>query len=558
MTTSLRLIPIAVLILVTLGADQVQAEAVCSDTLTAGQWIECTEDATSMSHIDIDLSSGVNITTTGESDHGILGHHQGAGDITINVNGTEDNKTITTSGSRANGISALSDGKGSIDLTITNVDITTAHSTVNIAHGISARQYFLDDTLAPYGTYNVEIRVSDSQITTAGRNNAGISGYHDGDISLGSAINTGNLEITVDNTDIMTTGDFGFGITGHAERTEGDVIITVTGGVTTTAGSRARGINGIHGSSTGTGESGDVVIHATNADIRTTYDGSVGTDPPIGLLAFNQTDGEGNVMVTLTDTNISTGGPGADAVFAQRLRGNGDVTITIQRGQITTNHYQAEGILGWHGGSEGATGDVRINLKDVTIETNGEQLVPSQSYTLSHGAFGYHTGDGDIIIDARSGTAISTNGAFSYGLRAFSAGTGNIQVTTHKGSSITNTGLSGHGIDARNTKADVMDDTRSITITVGGDITASGENAHGVRIGTGSSGFVGLDEDGYRRQTVTVNGRVTGGSGSGAGIYLSNGGKVIIGPQGKRRCGVGDRDSRYRGCRICCRWRSDY
>ena len=330
----------------------------------------------------------------------------------------------------------------------------------------------------------------------------------------------------------MTTGDFGFGITGQAGRTEGDIIITVTGGVITTAGSRARGINGIHGSSTGTGESGDVVIHATNADIRTTYDGSVGTDPPIGLLALNQTDGEGNVMVTLTDTNISTGGPGADAVFAQRLRGNGDVTITIQRGQITTNHYRAEGILGWHGGSEGATGDVRINLKDVTIETNGEQLVPSQSYTLSHGAFGYHTGDGDIIIDARSGTAISTNGAFSYGLRAFSAGTGNIQVTTHKGSSITNTGLSGHGIDARNTKADVMDDTRSITITVGGDITASGENAHGVRIGTGSSGFVGLDEDGYRRQTVTVNGRVTGGSGSGAGIYLSNGGKVIIGPRG--------------------------
>ncbi len=332
MTTSLRLIPIAVLILVTLGADQVQAEAVCSDTLTAGQWIECREASTSRIPIDIDLSSGVNITTTGDTDPGILGHHQGEGDITIIVTGTEDNKTITTSGSQANGISALSHGKGSIDLTITNVDITTAHSTVNIAHGISASQYFLDDTLAPYdGTYNVEIRVSDSQITTAGRNNAGIRGYHDGDISLGSAINTGNLEITVDNTDIMTTGDFGFGINGHAERTEGDVIITVTGGVTTTAGSRARGINGIHGSGTGTGESGDVVIHATNADIRTTYDGSVGTDPPIGLFAFNQTDGEGNVMVTLTNTNISTGGPGADAVFAQRLRGNGDVTITIQR-----------------------------------------------------------------------------------------------------------------------------------------------------------------------------------------------------------------------------------
>ena len=128
MTTSLRLIPIAVLILVTLGADQVQAEAVCSNTLTAGQWIECREASTSMSDIDIDLSSGVNITTTGDTDPGILGHHEGAGDITIIVTGTEDNKTITTSGSLANGISALSHGKGSIDLTITNVDITTTHT----------------------------------------------------------------------------------------------------------------------------------------------------------------------------------------------------------------------------------------------------------------------------------------------------------------------------------------------------------------------------------------------------------------------------------------------
>ena len=84
-----------------------------------------------------------------------------------------------------------------------------------------------------------------------------------------------------------------------------------------------------------------------------------------------------------------------------------------------------------------------------------------------------------------------------------------------------------------------MDDTRSITITVGGDITARGENAHGVRIGTGSAGFVGLDDEGYRRQRVTVNGQVTGGSGTGAGIYLSNGGKVFIGPQGSVGAGSG-------------------
>ena len=79
MATSLRLIPIVVLILVTLGADKVQAEAVCSNTPTARQWIECTEDAPSTDDIAIDLKSGVNITTIGKRDHGILGHHEAQG-----------------------------------------------------------------------------------------------------------------------------------------------------------------------------------------------------------------------------------------------------------------------------------------------------------------------------------------------------------------------------------------------------------------------------------------------------------------------------------------------
>ena len=321
-------------------------------------------------------------------------------------------------------------------------------------------------------------------------------------------------------------------------------MITVTGGLIMTAGPYAQGIRGINGSDSNTGESGNVVIHVADADIRTTYKGPKDNDPPFGLYASNEIDGDGgDVTVTLTNTDVSTMGPKADAVHAGRSYGDGNVIVNVQGGEITTNHYNAKGIYGWHNGSEGATGDVRIDLQSVTIKTNGKQLVPDQDYTLGHGAYAYQARDGDINIVAGSapacpgttacpGTAISTQGAFSYGLRAFSAGEGDIQVTTHEGSSITNTGTSGHGIDARNTSTNVTDDTRSITITVGGDITASGKDAHGVRIGTGSAGFVGLDDDGYRRQTVTVNGRVTGGSGSGAGIYLSNGGKVFIGPQG--------------------------
>ena len=530
MATSLRLIPIVVLILVTLGADKVQAEAVCSNTPTAGQWIECTEDATSTDDIAIDLKSGVNITTTGERDHGILGHHEGAGDITINVNGAQNNKTITTGGLLANGVSALSKDKGSVDITVTNVDITTTGEGASgqVSHGVSARQDFGFVGQTPYdGTYNVKIKVSDSQINTAGTESAGIIGYHDGNTGR-SIINRGNLEITANNTNITTTGDFAHGIYALAPNTEGDVILTVTGGLISTAGHYAHGIYGINGGGTVTGESGNVIIHVKDAKINTTYNRSVPGDA-YGIEAYNRVDGEGDVTVTLINTDISTMGPKAEGIRALRQRGDGDVLITIQGGQITTNHSQAYAIFGWH---DSPAGDINIDLTGVTVKSEGKQLDPDiNDITAAHAIYA-RARDGDINIDARSGTAISTKGTFSYGLRAFSAGAGDIQVTTHNGSSITNTGTSGHGIDARNTSTDVMDDTRSITITVGGDITASGENAHGVRIGTGSGGFVGLDKDGYRRQTVTVNGRVTGGSGTGAGIYLSNGGKVFIGPQG--------------------------
>ena len=492
----------ALLLLAMVATPPVQAEAVCSNAPTTGQWIACLEDATSTNDIDIDLQGGVNITTSGERDHGIFGSHEGAGDITINVNGTEDNKTITTSGDQARGVYALSQGKGSIDITVTNVDITTTNTTNanNLAYGVSAHQYFGSADLAPYdGTYNVKIRVSDSQINTAGTNSTGIHGYYGRSGSLIDQItDTSNLELTAINTDITTAGDSAYGIHAQGVTTEGDVKITMTGGRIATAGPYARGIRGLQA-----GLSGNLIIHVTDADIETTYDGSTpAQNNPVnrGIEAWNESAAvESDVTVTLVNTDITTMGPRTNAVLGGRINGNGDI---------------------------------RIDLQGTTIQSNGERFHTGDTFTVAHAVYGYTNTDGDIIIDARAGTDIRTKGAFSYGLRGISAGEGDIRITTHAGSSIMNTGPSGHGIDVRNTSTDVMDDTRSIAITVGGDITASGENAHGVRIGTGSGGFVGLDEDGYRRQTITVNGQVTGGSGTGAGIYLSNGGRVIIGPQG--------------------------
>ena len=112
--------------------------------------------------------------------------------------------------------------------------------------------------------------------------------------------------------------------------------------------------------------------------------------------------------------------------------------------------------------------------------------------------------------------------------------TGTIEIDTRDGNTITTTGDNAHGIVAYlfGTEA-----SRTIDITVGGSIEASGAGAHGVRVGVVNADgeaerVAAVGADGYRQQTVTVNGRVFGGTGEAAGVFLAGGGKVYIGPQG--------------------------
>ena len=141
MTTSLKLIPIAVLILATLGADKVQAEPVCSDTPTATQNIKCVQVTSSTDDITIDTTD-VTITTTEEGEGAIKGEHNGDGDVSITV----DNATLDTSGQYASGV----DGSQSVG-------------------------FFSAD---PGGKRTVRIIVKNSTIETTGDNASGIYGLH--------------------------------------------------------------------------------------------------------------------------------------------------------------------------------------------------------------------------------------------------------------------------------------------------------------------------------------------------------------------------------------------
>ena len=224
---------------------------------------------------------------------------------------------------------------------------------------------------------------------------------------------------------------------------------------------------------------------------------------------------------------------------------------------------QAAGILGQSKG----VGDVTIDVRDVTIITKSTNLHPTYDVTYSTGIFGYHenigniyinalegsdittmgvsshgifgshsaTGTGNIYINAHDGSAITTMGVNSHGIIGFHSGTGNIYIDALEGSAITTTGAGADGIGAYH--LGTMDE-RSIEVTIGGTVNASGTNAHGVQIGRLNADgeaerAAGVDPaDGYRRQTVRVNGPVWGGSGEAAGVFLAGGGRVYIGPDG--------------------------
>ena len=219
-------------------------------------------------------------------------------------------------------------------------------------------------------------------------------------------------------------------------------------------------------------------------------------------------------------------GPGERIECTEPATSTADIDIDVENVDITTMDRDAIGIFASHLHN----GDIVINTRNHVITSESTDLHPMYEDTFSHGIYARHQSIGNITIDARGG-GITTKGVNSYGLYARHDEDGDITIDTRDGHTITTTGAGGHGIVAHH--LGTMD-SRSIAITVGGTIDASGAGAQGVRVGTvNSSGaperVAAIGADGYRQQTVTINGSVTSAA---EGVYLANGGKVVIGPQG--------------------------
>ena len=481
-------IPLVLAALLAVGVHTASAQqTACRNTPATDERIECTEDATSTSDIDID-ASGVDIDTSGSLEPGIYGFHQGTGNIDIDVSAdvSGEQPVRSTIDTNSTGVYGYHQGTGNVDITVQSTDITT---TGTISYGIHAHTDM--DNVG-----DITITATDNTITTSGTHSRGIYAQNEGPGNI-TITATDNTITTTDNTMSFSDGIVGYNAISYDETTNpidvqgGNMMtIDVQGGSIMTAARQSHGVYG----------------WLQNA---------------------------GDIDIDVRGAAVTTAGANSYGIYGkhQGHRNTGNISIDVRGGSITTAARDSYGVYGLHLGA----GDIDIDVHNLTITTESTE-VSERGLTSTHGIVGYHSNQdggntGDIFIDAHAGADITTKGAFSYGLYGLHQGAGNnIHIATDADSSITTTGASGHGIVAYHFGTE---DTRSIDITVGGDITAGGTNAQGVRVGAVSSGqaarAAAFNEDGYRRQTVTVNGSVTSNA---EGVFLAGGGRVVIGPQG--------------------------
>ncbi len=154
-------------------------------------------------NIDIDVSALVTIETDGGGSEGVSARHSGGeGWIDIDVR----NSNITTKGGfSANGVNAWRTGTdtGDVNVTVTDTDITTEGRS---SHGVFV-QHAGDDTANIF--INVDGSGGNRTFRTSGYNAYGVRAYRDvGTDGLG----TGNVTIDVRDLRIITTGPRGRGM----------------------------------------------------------------------------------------------------------------------------------------------------------------------------------------------------------------------------------------------------------------------------------------------------------------------------------------------------------
>ncbi len=367
------------------------------------------------------------IDTTGNLSHGIYGQLEGTGGLTFTLENTE----IGTQGEFAYGISGLHTGNGHLVVDLNpgvtinteeahayGIHVQQANVTVgemndvrltaqgtsittkgNNAYGIWARRG-PENTLGPVGTGDVRILFKDSEVETGGNEAHGIYGYRFG-TGIGSG--DGHVDIRSENSIIKTTGTGAYGIHGWRQDTgNGDVIINLNGGSTTTTRYLGHGIYGLHY----TAGTGDIKINITNHAIWTAgteYRPNGRGPTAYGIWAYQANPGNIDIDLGL-GSSVLTEGDNSRGIVAYSTSDADARRIDITLDGSVTVNGDAEGVLVGI-----VSGGAPARMASIGDDGYRQQTVTVNDAITSAGEGIVLAGGGKVIIGP-SGSISSTPG----------------------------------------------------------------------------------------------------------------------------------------------------
>ncbi len=393
-------------------------------------------------NINIDLSPGATIRTSGHAGSGVEAQHRGHGGIRLVAEGKagSDEPDIETTGDDASGISVEMGSEwspritetGDIGVNLKNYFIrTTGDRGVLFASGLRVYNYMdgaIDVDVAGskvhtkgargifafhQGAGKIDIDVKDSEVETGSRtenpSEHGIIGQHQ---------SIGLVAIKVDNSRVSTQADGSHGVYGrHLYR--GDVMIAARGdNRISTQGRGSHGIYGRHQFASTLGDNrGNVDINVDGGEISTQGAESHGI--------YGHHEKEGSVAIRAKNADIRTAGAGARGIYALQMDKSKEIRIEVDGGSIAAGcagenvedpaecqGAQGTGITASFGDGDdtGPQGLARVDISravvrgDRAVEFKGGRGVLNLADSRLAGNVLFADGDDVLSITQRSGS----------------------------------------------------------------------------------------------------------------------------------------------------------
>ncbi|WP_422398444.1 autotransporter outer membrane beta-barrel domain-containing protein [Sinorhizobium meliloti] len=231
-------------------------------------------------------------------------------------------------------------------------------------------------------------------------------------------------------------------------------------------------------------------LTATIDGVTVRWGDDASEERPAIYIRSQTTTSEGDLIVTIGGSTVTTGDPDRIGTRSDRERGEyaeglrvsqsgaGLVSATMLSGSIVTYGYNAAGVYAWQlASNENSKSDVIANFSgaDSTIETFG---------SYSQGVYGRtETGIGNVAVTAKDGTIV-THGLSAIGVRGLkhraSLGDGDVTATGDN-VTVTTGGDQSIGIEARIDDSESGSGSASVFVRNDAAIETSGTEAHGAQ-----------------------------------------------------------------------------